>query len=289
MVLKICLFGRAGQIATEIQRLAGPGVVVTALGRDVVDLAEPKTCVAAIQATDADLIINAAAYTAVDKAEEEEDLAMRINAEAPGAMATAAAARGLPFLHVSTDYVFDGATTRPLGEEATASPLNAYGRSKLAGERAVAAASGAHVILRTSWVFSAHGNNFVKTMLRIGAERSELRVVDDQTGGPTAARDIAGALLTVAKAFMDGHGESGLFHFSGAPAVSWYGFACEIFRQAGGTNAPEVNPIASADWPTAAERPVHAVLDCRKIQDAYGIDQPHWRKSLKLVLADLTR
>ncbi len=287
MALRIGLIGRTGQVATEIQYLASPGVVVTALGRDVVDLAKPETCVAAIQNMDADVIINAAAYTAVDKAEEEEALAMCINAEAPGAMAAAAAARGLPFLHISTDYVFDGAATQPLDEEALASPLSVYGRSKLTGERAVAAAGGAHAILRTAWVFSAHGGNFVKTMLRAGTARSELSVVDDQTGGPTAARDIAGALAIMAKAFVEGRGVNGLFHYSGTPAVTWCGFAHEIFRQVGGTNTPQINPITTAEWPAAAVRPAHAVLDCRRIQAAYGIAQPNWSQSLATVLADL--
>ena len=287
MALKICLFGRTGQVATELQRRVGPAVSVTALSREDADLTKPESCAAAVRAAEADVIINAAAYTAVDKAEDEEDLATRINAEAPGAMAAAAAARGLPFLHVSTDYVFDGSHDRPIAEGDPVAPLSAYGRSKRAGERAVAAAGGAHAILRTAWVFSAHGSNFVKTMLRVGADRDQLRVVDDQTGGPTAAHDIADALIAMARAYGDGRGVDGVFHYSGTPATTWCGFAREIFRQADGLNPPEIVPIRTADWPAAAVRPAHAVLECRLIREAYGIAQPDWRASLAAVLAEL--
>jgi len=286
MALKICVFGQTGQVATELRRRAGPGVAVTALGREAADLARPEACAAAVRAADADVIVNAAAYTAVDKAEADAPLATRINAEAPGAMAAAAAARGLPFLHVSTEYVFDGTARHPLGEDAPTAPLGAYGRSKLAGEQAVAAAGGAHAILRTAWVFSAHGGNFVKTMLRVGAQRDRLSVVDDQTGGPTAAHDIADALIAMARAFADGRGVDGLFHYSGAPAITWCGFAREIFRQAGG-DAPEIVPITTAESPTDAARPAHAVLDCGRIQAAYGIAQPDWPRALAEVLAEL--
>lgn len=286
MALKICLFGRTGQVATEIQRLAGPDVAITALGRDIADLESPESCAAAVRATDADVVINAAAYTAVDKAEEEEALAMRINADAPNAMACAAAARGLPFLHVSTDYVFDGNTSQLLDEKAPALPLSAYGRSKLAGEKAIVAARGSYAILRTAWVFSAHGSNFVKTVLRVRAQRDELRVVDDQTGGPTAARDIAVALLTMASAFAEGRGEDGVFHFCGNPAVTWYAFACEALRQCS-ENTLKIVPISTSEWPAAATRPANVILNCDSIREAYGIQQPDWRIELGNVLDEL--
>ncbi|MBC7142538.1 MAG: dTDP-4-dehydrorhamnose reductase, partial [Rhodobacteraceae bacterium] len=222
---KALVFGTSGQLGMELARRAPAGVGVTALGRDRADLTDPAACAAVIAATDADVVINAAAYTAVDAAESDRETAHLVNAEAPGAMARAAVARGLPFLHVSTDYVFDGSGSRPWLEDDPTAPLGVYGKTKLDGERAIAAAGGPHAVLRSSWVFSAHGRNFVKTMLRLGAERDTLPVVDDQRGGPTAAADIADALWTVAAAFRGGRGHSGLFHFSGAPTVSWADFA----------------------------------------------------------------
>ena len=280
----LLVFGRTGQVATELQRLTGPGMSVTALGRDQADLTNPEACAEIIASTDADVVINAAAYTIVDRAEEEEALATVINADAPGAMARACAARGLPFLHISTDYVFDGSKKGAWVEDDPASPLGAYGRSKLKGEEAVRAAGGAHVILRTAWVFSANGNNFVKTMLRVGADRDRLTVVDDQHGGPTAAADIAQALVTIAKAFQEGRGVTGTFHFAGQPATTWCGFAREIFARTGWERTPEIAPIKTADWPTPATRPANSVLDCQKIQTAYGITQSTWSLALTLVL-----
>lgn len=289
MTLRVLLFGKTGQVATEVQRLAAvePDLVVAALGRDQADLAMPETCAQAIAAADADVVINAAAYTAVDKAEQEEALATRVNAEAPGAMAQAAAARGLPFLHISTDYVFDGESAAAWVETDPVSPINAYGRSKLAGERAVAAAGGAHAILRTAWVHSAHGSNFVRTMLRVGAARPELTVVDDQRGGPTAARDIARALVAMARDLRAGRGESGVFHFCGAPTTSWCGFAREIFRQADWIPSPTVAPIPSSEWPTPAARPKNSALNCDKIHAIFGLAQPDWRSSLESILAEI--
>jgi dTDP-4-dehydrorhamnose reductase len=206
-------------------------------------------------------------------------------------MARAAAERNLPFLHVSTDYVFDGAKAGPWVEDDPPAPLGAYGRSKLAGERAVmeavAAAGGPHVILRTAWVHAGHGQNFVRTMLRAGAARPRLTVVDDQRGGPTAAADIAATLVAIARAFTAGRGVPGIFHYCGAPAVTWCGFAREIFARAHWMRAPEVTPIRTADWPTPARRPANSVLDCAKIRAAYGIAQPDWRVSLGPVLAEL--
>jgi dTDP-4-dehydrorhamnose reductase len=287
VTLRVLMFGATGQVATEIRRLAGPDLAVRALGRGEADLADPEACAAHVAAAEADVAINAAAYTAVERAEAEEDLATVVNGAAPGAMARAAAARGMPFLHVSTDYVFDGSGDRPWREDDPVAPLGAYGRSKLAGERAVAAAGGPHVILRTAWVFAAHGHNFVGTMLRVGAERDRLTVVDDQRGGPTAAADIAAALVAVSRAFAAGRGVSGVFHFCGAPTVTWRGFAQEIFRQADWIRAPEVAPIATADWPTPAARPKNSALDCARIAADYGVAQPDWRASLDTIIAEL--
>jgi dTDP-4-dehydrorhamnose reductase len=260
---------------------------MTALGRAQVDLADPDACAAAVAAADADLVINAAAYTAVDQAEREPDLVQAVNAGAPGAMARAAAARGLPFLHISTDYVFDGSGRRPWREDDPVAPLGVYGASKLAGEHAVAVAGGPHVILRTAWVFSAHGRNFVKTMLRLGSERADLSVVADQHGSPTPAADIAAALLTIARAFAAGRGTSGIFHFAGAPAVTWADFAEAIFADAHLPRRPQVHRIATADYPTPARRPQNSVLDCTRIAAAYAIAQPDWRTGLTAVLNEL--
>lgn len=288
--MRLLVFGETGQVARELARL-GParGHAVTSLGRDRADLADPEACAAAVAAAEADAVINAAAYTAVDRAESEPELARKVNAAAPGAMARACAARALPFLHVSTDYVFDGAPGRAWREDDPTGPLGVYGATKLAGEAEVTAAGGPHVILRTAWVFSAHGANFVKTMLRLGAERDALRVVDDQIGGPTPARAIAAALLDVAEAFAAGRGQSGVFHFAGAPATSWAGFASEIFARsaARGGRAPAITPIASSEYPTPARRPLNSVLDCAKIAAAYGVPQPDWREELEAVLAAL--
>jgi dTDP-4-dehydrorhamnose reductase len=285
--LSLLVFGTTGQVATELRRLSGAGLAVEALGRDRADLSDPAACAAAVAATTADVVINAAAWTAVDRAETEEAAAHVVNAEAPGAMARAAAARGLPFLHVSTDYVFDGSGETPRTEDAPTGPLGAYGRTKLAGERAVAEAGGPHAILRTAWVFAGHGQNFVRTMLRVGATRPRLTVVDDQRGGPTPAPAIAAALVTMARAFHEGRGASGVYHFAGAPTVSWREFAEAIFAAAPWMTAPEVAPIRSEDWPTPAARPRNSALDCARIARDYGIAQPDWRQALGPVLAEL--
>jgi dTDP-4-dehydrorhamnose reductase len=285
--MRLLVFGETGQVARELARAApARGHAVTALGRAEADLADPAACIAAIMGAQAEAVINAAAYTAVDRAESEPALAHAVNAAAPGAMAAACAARALPFLHVSTDYVFDGTPGAPWREDDPTGPLGVYGASKLEGEAAVAAAGGPHVILRTSWVFSAHGANFVKTMLRLGAERDALRVVDDQIGGPTPACSIAEALITIAEAHAAGHGVPGVFHFAGTPTVSWAAFARAIFVLRGG-RAPEIRAIPTSEYPTTARRPLNSALDCTKIRAAYGIEQPDWREVLASVLEEL--
>jgi dTDP-4-dehydrorhamnose reductase len=285
--MQVLVFGTTGQVARELARRAAErGMRIEALSRAEADLTNPEACAAAIAATQADAVINAAAYTAVDRAESEPELAQRINAEAPGATARAAAARGLPFLHVSTDYVFDGRPGRPWREDDPPAPLNAYGASKLAGERAVAAAGGVTAVLRTAWVFSAHSSNFVKTMLRLGAQHDRLRVVDDQRGGPTPAADIAEALLTMAAALSNGHGATGILHYAGAPAVSWADFAEAIFAARGG-QAPAIERIPSSAWPQPALRPINSVLNCTRIAAASGIPQPDWRPRLGEVIGEL--
>ncbi|MGB2894030.1 MAG: dTDP-4-dehydrorhamnose reductase [Albidovulum sp.] len=285
--MKALVFGTTGQLGIELARTAPRGTLLLAFGREAADLAHPETCAALVATTDADVVINAAAYTAVDAAETDRETAHLVNAEAPGAMARAAARRAIPFLHVSTDYVFDGSGTRPWREEDPVAPLGVYGQTKLAGERAIIAADGPHAILRTSWVFSAHGRNFVKTMLRLAAERETLSVVDDQRGGPTAAADIAVTLWTVARAFAEGRGSSGVFHYAGAPTVSWAGFAEAVLAASALARRPSVRRIASADYPTPARRPANSALDCARIRATYGIEQPDWRASLARVIREL--
>lgn len=279
--MKLLVFGRTGQVATELQARA----TVTALGRDQADLSDPDACAAFIRTADADAVINAAAYTAVDRAEDEEELATVINGRAPAAMARACAARGLPFVHISTDYVFDGSGTRPWRPDDPTGPLGAYGRSKLAGEQGILAAGGRFAILRTSWVFSAHGANFVKTMLRLSETRDHLTIVADQVGGPTAAGDIADACLALAHGLRLDQGEGGIFHFSGKPDVSWADFAREIFAQSG--QAVTVENIPSSDFPTKAARPGNSRLDCTALKHQFGIVRPDWRASLAHVLREL--
>lgn len=279
--MKILMFGKTGQVATELRRQAD----VTALDRDQAGLSNPAACVKIIEQTDADVIINAAAYTAVDQAEANENLAKLVNADAPIAMARAAAARNIPFLHISTDYVFDGSGTHARDVDEAEAPLNAYGRTKLLGEQGIVVAGGRYAILRTSWVFSAHGENFVKTMLRLGKEREALNIVNDQIGGPTSAADIAATLLKMAATFHNGKALSGIYHYSGAPNVSWEDFAKEIFEQAG--IPVTVSGIPSSAYPTPAARPLNSRLDCSNLEKMYGIPRPDWRYSLKNVLREL--
>lgn len=282
--MKLLMFGETGQVAREVLRRAG-SVEVEALGRADADLADPVACAARIAATDADAVLNAAAWTNVDGAETEEEAAAIVNGAAPTAMAAAAKAKGLPFVHISTDYVFDGSGVAPRDEAALTAPVNAYGWSKLAGEQGVRAAEGVHAILRTSWVFSAHGKNFVKTMLRVGTGRDRLTVVDDQVGGPTSAAAIADACIAVARGLIIDGGRSGVYHFAGAPDVSWRDFAEAIFAAAGMT--VEVAPIPTANYPTPASRPLNSRLDCGAIHAAFGIGRPDWRADLDDVIREL--
>ena len=288
--MRLLVFGETGQVARELSRLAAArGIALEALGRDRADLADPAACAAAVTGAEADAVINAAAYTAVDRAESEPELARAVNAAAPAAMARAAPARGLPFLHVSTDYVFDGAPGRAWREGDPTRPLGVYGASKRAGEREVLAAGGDATVLRTAWVFSSHGKNFVRTMLTVGRGREEMRVVGDQRGGPTPAADIARALWTIAAARVAGRGAPGIYHFAGAPAASWAEFAEAIFAASGWTERPRVTPIATEDWPTKAARPRNSVLDCGAIARVFGIAQPDWRAGLASVIAELSK
>lgn len=279
--MTVLVFGRTGQVATELQRQAK----VRALDRTKADLTDPAACAEAILRHRPNAVINAAAYTAVDQAESEEGTATLVNGGAPGAMAGACADLGIPFIHISTDYVFDGSGTAPWSVDAPTGPLGAYGRSKLAGEAAIQAAGGTSVILRTSWVVSAHGSNFVKTMLRLGAERDRLTIVADQVGGPTPAQDIAAACLSIAAQLRADPSKFGTYHFSGAPDVSWADFAREIFRQAGITC--EVVDIPTSAFPTPAKRPSNSRMDCSDTTERFGISRPDWRSTLSQIIQEI--
>ncbi|MBE0454308.1 MAG: dTDP-4-dehydrorhamnose reductase [Roseovarius sp.] len=283
--MKILVFGKTGQLATELGRRARDGVDIVRAGRDRADLGVPDSCAVLIRATAPDAVINAAAYTAVDRAEQDETLATTINGTAPGAMAAACAACGIPLVHVSTDYVFDGSGTVPWKPDDAPAPLGAYGRSKLQGEEAVRAAGATHAILRTSWVVSAHGANFVKTMLRLARERDVLRVVADQVGAPTPATALADACLGIALALRASPEKSGTYHFSGAPETSWAGFARAILDAAG--IVCTVEDIPTAEYPTPARRPLNSRLDCRATAATFGIEQPDWHAGLNDILEEI--
>ncbi|WP_238368364.1 dTDP-4-dehydrorhamnose reductase [Mesobacterium pallidum] len=280
--MSILVFGKTGQVATELQALAPDAVF---LGREAADLTDPAACAAAIEAASPTAVINAAAWTAVDKAESEEETAALVNGAAPGAMAEACARLGIPFVHISTDYVFEGGGTDPWTPTDPTGPLGAYGRTKLAGEEAVRGAVGTHAILRTSWVFSAHGANFVKTMLRLSETRDALSIVDDQIGGPTPADAIAAACLEIARQLLEDPSKSGTYHFGGTPEVSWKDFASEIFAKAGRTVA--VSGIATKDYPTPATRPLNSQMDCSATEAVFGIPRPDWREGLDRAMTAL--
>jgi dTDP-4-dehydrorhamnose reductase len=281
--MTLVVFGAGGQVGRELAELAqARGLAVRALARSEVDITDAAAVAEAVRG--ADFVVNCAAYTAVDKAEAERDRAFAVNATAPGAIAQACAEAGAALVHISTDYVFPGDGDRPWREDDPIAPLSVYGESKAAGEAAVRSALPRHVILRTSWVFAAHGSNFVRTMLRLGAERPELRIVADQHGGPTAAADIAAAILAIReRALAPGFSDWGNFHFSGAPATTWHEFATAIFAPRGG-GGPKLHPIATSDYPTPARRPANSVMDCGRIARVFGVAQPDWRQSLAAML-----
>lgn len=278
----VLVFGRTGQVARELANLAPQARF---LGREEADLTDPAACCAIVRALGPKLVINAAAYTAVDKAEADEAVATQVNGAAPGEIAQAAAEIGAAFVHLSTDYVFEGSGTAPWRFDVPTAPLGAYGRSKLAGEEAVRAVEGAHAIVRTSWVFSAHGNNFVKTMLRLSETRDWLEIVADQVGGPTPAREIARAALAIGRALLLDPDKAGTYHYSGEPDVSWADFAREIFRQA--ERSVEVADIPTFAYPTPARRPRNSRLDCSHTHEVFGIDRPDWRAGLGAALREM--
>jgi dTDP-4-dehydrorhamnose reductase len=286
---RILVFCCGGQVALEVARATpDPGTTVIAVPRGEADVTRRECALAAVRDSRCDLVINAAAFTAVDKAEEEPEAAFAVNRDGPAVLAEICAARGLPLIHISTDYVFDGTKATAYDEGDQVNPLGVYGKSKEAGERAIREILGEHVILRTAWVFSAHRQNFVKTMLRLAESRNELRVVADQFGCPTPAGPFAEAALKIASAMGDG--DWGTYHLCGAGRTSWHGFAQAIFDQRARTTgqpAPVLHPIATSEFPTPAKRPANSELDCTKLGAGLGIPPLDWRAGLAQVLREI--
>jgi dTDP-4-dehydrorhamnose reductase len=283
--IRIAVTGTHGQVVRSlVERAAGTTCDVVCIGRPALDLAKPETIDSALAAFPADVLVSAAAYTDVNKAETESDLADLVNAKAPGLLAARAAALGIPVIHLSTDYVFDGAKRKPYVESDAIAAINAYGRSKANGERAVAAAQPRHVILRTSWLYSPFSRNFVRTMLDLANNQQEMRVVSDQVGNPTAAGDVADGILRVARNLVEGRGDDryGTFHMAAEGDATWAEFAAAIFAASAARGGPSarVVPIASAEYQTPARRPANSRLDCAKIARVHGVSLPHWQSSL---------
>ena len=298
--MRIVVLGAGGQVGFELVRAWAPLADVVAATRDGAadtlraDLANTGSLAAALDEARADVLVNAAAYTAVDRAEDEPDLADRINHLAVGEMAAWAKRNGKRVVHYSTDYVFDGASTRPYREDDATAPLGAYGRSKRAGEEALRASGARHLIVRTAWVYAARGHNFLRTMLRLAGERDELRVVADQVGAPTPAGLIASATAMMLRQWLDDGDDArrdGTYHVVSSSQCSWFAFAEAIMTDAaaGGLIArkPRIVPIATADYPTRARRPAYSVLDTSKAEAAFGLQLPHWRAGLETVLDEL--
>ena len=285
--MRILVIGRTGQLAASLAERAGglPDVELIFIGRPEFDLEKTSSIGEQISSRQPDLVINAAAYTAVDKAEIEPERAFAINRDGAAAAARATERLGVPFVHISTDYVFDGRKTQPYVELDETGPLNIYGRSKLEGERAVLEAHPQAHILRTSWVFSPFGSNFLKTMLKVGAERSLLRVVSDQVGNPTSALDLAAAILEISPALRSGPG--GLYHLTGEGSTSWHGFADFIFQESArrGGPSPTLEAISSFDYKTAAARPANSRLDCTAFASRFGVKLRPWTESAKETVA----
>lgn len=284
--MRLLVFGANGQVGHELCRLGGTSVIGLTRGDADVTVAEEVD--RTVAASGCDVVINAAAYTAVDRAEAEAEIAYAVNRDGAATLARAAARHGMPIVHLSTDYVFDGTKRSAYEEDDPIAPLGVYGASKAAGEDAVRRAHDQHIILRTSWVFGAWGHNFVKTMLRLAEERAEIGVVDDQAGCPTPAADLARAIA--AGCAQAGPHSWGTYHLSGAGPTTWFGFAREIFDQRAritGRVPPRLRPLTTAEYPTAAPRPANSELDCSRIRAAFGIAPPPWRDGLACMLNEV--
>ena len=286
MALKLLVIGQDGQVARAMALAGSEQFAITCVGRPEIDVTDANSIRVAIERYQPDIVINPAAYTAVDKAESEADLAFAINRDGAGNVAAAAAAAGLPIIHISTDYVFGGDKAEPYVEEDQTGPMGVYGASKLAGEQAVAAANAAHVILRTAWVYAPWGNNFARTMLRLAADRDTIRVVADQHGTPTYAPDIAEAVLAVCRTIAgapDGTEWRGVFHMTNTGSTSWAGFAAEVFAQSAARNGPSarVEPISTADYPTPARRPNNSRLNTDRFTRVFGHRLADWESGVE--------
>ncbi|CVI62506.1 MULTISPECIES: dTDP-4-dehydrorhamnose reductase [Agrobacterium] len=291
--MRLAVTGKNGQVVSALLALASAELEIVALGRPELDLAQPETVLKALREVKPDAVVSAAAYTAVDKAESEQDVAFAVNRD--GAMAVAQAARdlGIPLIHLSTDYVFDGNKDTAYVESDPTGPTSVYGRSKLEGERAVSEATDNYVVLRTAWVYSEYGNNFVKTMLRLSENRDEINVVADQFGCPTSANDIAAAVVTIARKLVEDASAPlrGVFHLSGTGETNWANFAKQIFAFSAknGGKSIVVNDITTAQYPTPARRPANSRLDCSKLEEVYGIKLPSWQTSTRAVVTALAQ
>ena len=288
--MRVLLVGSGGQLGRALRAAEWPpGSALIALDRHALDITEPDAPAREIARWRPDVVVNAAAYTAVDRAESEPAAAFAANRDGPAHLAAACAAEGAALVHLSTDYVFDGESDRPWRPSDPVRPLGVYGKSKAAGEEAVRQALKRHVIVRTAWLHAAHGHNFVATMLRAGRSAERLRIVNDQIGAPTPAADLARALSRIADRIHAGHGAYGTYHFCAEPAVSWHGFADAIFDTAAryGYPKPELAGIPSDQWPTAAPRPCYSVLDCSTLQSDYGVSRSDWRTRLPAIVAAL--
>ena len=277
----ILIFGKNGQVATELQRTQD----IFAVGRDLVNLSNPSACYDAIKIHKPEAVINAAAYTNVDKAETEEELATTVNGKSPKAMAQACATLNIPLVHLSTDYVFDGTGDEPWHPKDATKPQNAYGRTKKIGEEGIRSVDSNYCILRTSWVVSSHGTNFVKTMLNLSENSNTLSLITDQIGGPTPAKDIAKACLEIVEQLKQEPSKSGTYHFTGTEDVSWAELAAEIFQQTG--RSMRVIPIPTCDYPTPAVRPLNSRLNCSETEEVFSIHRPDWRIGLNHILTEL--
>jgi dTDP-4-dehydrorhamnose reductase len=291
--MRLAVTGKNGQVVSALQALAGPGLEIVALGRPELDLARPDTVFKALRDAKPDVVVSAAAYTAVDKAESEPDIAFAVNRDGAEAVARAANDIGVPVIHISTDYVFDGTKTTAYVENDPTGPASVYGRSKLEGEQAVSESTDNYAVLRTAWVYSAYGSNFAKTMLRLSECRDEINVVADQFGCPTSANDIAIAIVSIAKRLATDPSAHlrGVFHMSGTGETNWAGFAKQIFEFSAenGGKSIVVNEITTAQYPTPARRPANSRLDCSKLEEVYRIRLPEWQTSTRAVMAALAQ
>jgi dTDP-4-dehydrorhamnose reductase len=297
--MKILLLGCNGQVGWELQRSLAPLGEVTALDFDTpgpwrADFSQPESLAPLVQALAPEVIVNAAAHTAVDRAESEPELARALNATAPGVLAREAAARGAWLLHYSTDYIFDGSGSTPRGEDAEPGPLSVYGRTKLEGEQLIRASGCRHLILRTSWVYAARGGNFARTMLKLAAEREALKVIDDQFGAPTGADLLADVSAHALRVLQSNPGLAGSYHCVAGGETSWYAYARFVIEWARARGLPvkvasdAIRPVPTSAYPTAAQRPLNSRLDTARLQAAFGLRLPHWQAGVERLLTEIS-